>query len=150
MENKEFDTSLLKDKALAEAILGKENLVQWETQQVSETDSFFLAQQANILKRIQKKKAHIISLRNLGKIAIAASLLTIIATTYILVNKPTPVVATELVKIEEISSDEIENYVNANELIAATDWSSELNEEAAIYEASTMSSNTKNDSNTTD
>jgi hypothetical protein len=151
MENSEKDISLREDKALVEALFSKESLMQFNENQQQSNDSFFEQQQASILKAIGQQKARIIIFGKYGKIAVAASILAIIATSYLYIQASKQSTATvEYVKIEEIPSEEIENYVNANELIAEIDWSTEIDEAAEIFDETTININSNKDTNKTE
>jgi|LakMenE18May11ns_1017448.scaffolds.fasta_scaffold9331862_2 hypothetical protein len=151
MENSEKDISLREDKALVEALFSKESLMQFNENQQQSNDSFFEQQQASILNAIGQQKARIIIFGKYGKIAVAASILAIIATSYLYIQASKQSTATvEYVKIEEIPSEEIENYVNANELIAEIDWSTEIDEAAEIFDETTININSNKDTNKTE
>ena len=151
MENSEKDISLKEDKALVEALFSKESLMQFNENQQQSNDSFFEQQQASILNAIGQQKARIIIFGKYGKIAVAASILAIIATSYLYIQASKQSTATvEYVKIEEIPSEEIENYVNANELIAEIDWSTEIDEAAEIFDETTININSNKDTNKTE
>jgi hypothetical protein len=151
MENSEIDISLREDKALVEALFSKESLMQFNENQQQSNDSFFEQQQASILNAIGQQKARIIIFGKYGKIAVAASILAIIATSYLYIQASKQSTATvEYVKIEEIPSEEIENYVNANELIAEIDWSTEIDEAAEIFDETTININSNKDTNKTE
>jgi len=151
MENSEKDISLREDKALVEALFSKESLMQFNENQQQSNDSFFEQQQASILKAIGQQKARIIIFGKYGKIAVAASILAIIATSYLYIQASKQSTATvEYVKIEEIPSEEIENYVNANELIAEIDWSTEIDEAAEMFDETTININSNKNTNKTE
>jgi hypothetical protein len=151
MENSEKDISLREDKALVEALFSKESLMQFNENQQQSNDSFFEQQQASILNAIGQQKARIIIFGKYGKIAVAASILAIIATSYLYIQASKQSTATvEYVKIEEIPSEEIENYVNANELIAEIDWSTEIDEAAEMFDETTININSNKDTNKTE
>jgi hypothetical protein len=151
MENSEKDISLREDKALVEALFSKESLMQFNENQQQSNDSFFEQQQASILNAIGQQKARIIIFGKYGKIAVAASILAIIATSYLYIQaSKQSTVTVEYVKIEDIPSEEIENYVNANELIAEIDWSTEIDEAAEMFDETTININSNKDTNKTD
>ena len=151
MENSEKDISLREDKALVEALFSKESLMQFNENQQQSNDSFFEQQQASILNAIGQQKARIIIFGKYGKIAVAASILAIIATSYLYIQASKQSTATvEYVKVEDIPSEEIENYVNANELIAEIDWSTEIDEAAEIFDETTININSNKDTNKTE
>ena len=112
MENSEKDISLKEDKALVEALFSKESLMQFNENQQQSNDSFFEQQQASILNAIGQQKARIIIFGKYGKIAVAASILAIIATSYLYIQASKQSTATvDHVKHEEIPTEEIENLV---------------------------------------
>jgi hypothetical protein len=151
MENNEQQNSLQEDKDLVEGLFSKEALMQFEENQMQSSASFFENQQATILKAVGKKKAATLMIGQWGKLAIAASLLAMVATAYIFMKEdPQSSSTVQYVKIEEIPSDEIENYVNNNELIAEIDWASEINEEAEIFEEANLNNTTNKDTNKTE
>lgn len=151
MENSEKDISLKEDKALVEALFSKESLMQFNENQQQSNDSFFEQQQASILNAIGQQKARIIIFGKYGKIAVAASILAIIATSYLYIQaSKQSTVTVEYVKIEDIPSEEIENYVNANELIAEIDWSTEIDEAAEMFDETTININSNKDTNKTE
>jgi len=151
MENSEKDISLREDKALVEALFSKESLMQFNENQQQSNDSFFEQQQASILKAIGQQKARIIIFGKYGKIAVAASILAIIATSYLYIQaSKQSTITVEYVKIEDIPSEEIENYVNANELIAEIDWSTEIDEAAEMLDETTININSNKDTNKTE
>ncbi len=151
MENSEKDISLKEDKALVEALFSKESLMQFNENQQQSNDSFFEQQQASILNAIGQQKARIIIFGKYGKIAVAASILAIIATSYLYIQASKQSTATvEYVKIEDIPSEEIENYVNENELIAEIDWSTEIDEAAEMFDETTININSNKDTNKTE
>jgi len=151
MENSEKDISLREDKALVEALFSKESLMQFNENQQQSNDSFFEQQQASILNAIGQQKARIIIFGKYGKIAVAASILAIIATSYLYIQaSKQSTVTVEYVKIEDIPSEEIENYVNANELIAEIDWSTEIDEAAEMFDETTININSNKDTNKTE
>jgi hypothetical protein len=151
MENTEKDISLIEDKALAEAIFSKETLMQFTENQQQVSNAFFDHQQASILNAIGKQKAKVIVFAKYRRMAVAASLLAIVATTYLYIQSSKQTTATvEYVKIEEIPSEDIENYVNSNELIAEIDWSTEIDEAAEMFDETTININSNKDTNKTE
>ena len=74
--------------------------------------------------------------------------MAIIATSYLYIQASKQSTATvEYVKVEDIPSEEIENYVNANELIAEIDWSTEIDEAAEMFDETTININSNKDTN---
>lgn len=150
MENNFKENNLEQDKALIEALFGKETLMDFDENQMQSSDTFFQKQQAAILKAVGKPKSKIILLSNWSKLAVAASFMAIVVTSYLIIQRNTQTESvTEFVKIEEIPSEEIEYYVNNNEMIAEIDWSSEIIEEAEIYDDVILNDITNKDTNNT-
>lgn len=150
MENNFKENNLEQDKALIEALFGKETLMDFDENQMQSSDTFFQKQQAAILKAVGKPKSKIILLSNWSKLAVAASFMAIVVTSYLIIQRNTQTESvTEFVKIEEIPSEEIEHYVNNNEMIAEIDWSSEIIEEAEIYDDVILNDITNKDTNNT-
>ena len=83
MENKEIDNSIIEDKVLAEALFTKAALARFDENQKQLDPYFFDNQSASIVNSLKKKKGKILKLGSYGKIAIAASFLTIIALGYL-------------------------------------------------------------------
>ena len=67
-------------------------------------------------------------MHDIGKLAIAAVFLCVIASAFIFINDRTKN-NTELATINlvDIPNEEIESYINSNELIAEIDWQAEIN-----------------------
>jgi hypothetical protein len=150
--NNQQDRTLLEDKALANELFSKEALTQYDANTELMPADYFDYQTSTILKKIKRKKALQFKIGLFSKIAIAASLITIMVASYKYYQKkdiidPNPV----MVKIEEISTDELEAYVNSNELIIEADLQTAINEEAIIIStinddsASNLDSNSVND-----
>ena len=149
MENLSKDTSLREDKALAEALLGMGALAELNKAQKMEEPAFFEQQSAAILNKLTPhQKALPKTIGYWSRIAIAASFLGLVTCTYFLTtnNQPKNTNAV-LVKMDEIPSSEIENYINEIELIAEVDWAGEINEEATHLDASGININLQKDSN---
>lgn len=131
------DNTILDDKAMAEALLGKDALVAMEASNQEVPLDYFNQFEKRTLHAIQKNKmnASIFHIGKYARLAIAASFLIIAATTFIYkqTNNSNYINATAL-NIQEIPNDEIDAYVNANEWIAEIDWQSEINKEGANME----------------
>ena len=151
MKNKIEDTSLIQDKALANALFGKEALDAFETNNKLVEADYFDQQATSILKATKNKKAGLFTIGSFSKLAIAAALLSIVATTYVYLqmNKKTEEVPA-FVKLEEIPDSEMENYLNSNEALAEIDWQTEINNEAENLETLDLNIPAKKDSNKTE
>ena len=148
MNNKIEDISLSEDKDLANALFGKEALANFEANNKLVEADYFDQQVAIILKATKNKKAPVFKMGNFSKLAIAASLLTMVATTYLYLqkNKESQTVPA-YVKIEEIPDAEIENYLNSNEELAEIDWQTQINNEAENLETLDLNLPANKDSN---
>ena len=129
------DITLKEDKAQIEALFGKQSLAQFKEEQQATSDSFFDTQAAQILASIrknQKKKSKLYSIGTFRQLAIAASFIIFIAATYIFIqSKQQNEIAK--VSIEEIPTEEIDNYLVSNDWVNELDWeNTTLKEELPI------------------
>lgn len=129
MEQEEIDIELLSDKAFIEALVSKEALNKMDAK-VQEVPSNYFNEFPNAVLqtiRAEKNKTKIIRFTAFKKIAIAAAVLLITATGYIFSDK---IIKnkneTAIVNIEEITDEEIEHYVESNELYVEADWQSDI------------------------
>ncbi len=138
MQTNQNDIELLEDKAKAEAIFGNSVLAQLEEMNNQVPLDYFNQFEARALHAIKKNKtkATIFNIGKYAQLAVAASLLIIAATTfaYIQSNKSEPPASIAL-NMQEIPSEEIDSYVNANEEIAEIDWQSEISKEGTNLES---------------
>ncbi len=148
MNNKLEDMSLSEDKALANALFGKEVLSKFEAHNRLVEEDYFDRQAALIIKATKNKKAPLFKIGSYRKLAIAAALLTIVATTYLYLqkNRETETVPA-YVKLEEIPISEMENYLNSNEALAEIDWQTQINNEVENLETLELNSPANKDSN---
>ena len=120
------------DKIIVEDILSKEDLTHYNLSQLEVPTGYFesfpekVLGQINASKKNNKSKIHFI--HGFGKLAIAAALLFVIASTFIFINDRTKS-NTELATINlvDVPNEEIESYINSNEFIAEIDWQTEIN-----------------------
>lgn len=148
MEQEDIDIELLSDKATIEALLSKEALNNMDAKVQEVPSNYFNEFPNTVLQaiRAEKNKTKIIHFTAFKKIAIAAAVLLITATGYIFSDKILQnknEIAT--VNIEEITSEEIESYVELNQLYAEADWQSEIDNTSPELELNYISSN--NDTN---
>ena len=134
----DLDNELNSDKALAEALLGKEALNMLDAKIQEVPNDYFNEFPNSVLRAIRSEnsKTKIIHIGTISKIAIAAAILLITATGYIfsdkiLTNKNE--IAT--VNIEEITNEEIEKYVESNEFFVEVDWQSEVDNASTEFES---------------
>ena len=148
MENIEIDNSIIEDKGLAEALFTKAALARFNENQKQLDPYFFDNQSASIVNSLKKKKGKILKIGSYGKIAIAASFLTIIALGYLYLktNKKIETVPV-IVKIEEIPTSEIEAYLNSNELLAEADLQLVMKEEEIDFTSEASSAATNQETN---
>ena len=137
MQPTDNDITLIEDKAQIEALFGKQSLAQFEEEQQAKSDSFFDTQVAQILADIrknQKKKSKLYAIGSFRQLAIAASFIIFIAATYIFIqSKQQNEIAK--VSIEEISNEEIDNYLVSNDWVNELDWENTTLKEALPIEA---------------
>ncbi len=137
MQPTEKDITLNEDKAQIEALFGKQFLAQFEEEQQARSDSFFDTQAAQILadiRKYQKKKSKLYAIGSYRQLAIAASFIIFIAATYIFIqSKQQNEIAK--VSIEEIPTEEIDNYLVSNDWVNELDWENTTLKEALPIEA---------------
>jgi len=126
MEQKKIDTALEDDKLMVEQLFSKEALVNYDKSVSEVPASYFEAFPEKIQQRIANNKPKVFFLTPLGKMAIAAIFIFVVSSTFIFLNSSADKNLTlSAISIQDISNDEIEDYVNANEWIADIDLPSE-------------------------
>lgn len=137
MKQDDIDNELYSDKALTEALVGKEALKMLDAKIQEVPDHYFNEFPNTVLKAIHSEdsKTKIIQFGVFSKIAITATLLLIAATGYIYYEKILPK-ASEIasVNIQELTSEVIENYIESNEFFVEVDWQSEIDKSSAELE----------------
>ena len=122
MQPMDNDITLNEDKAQVEALFGKKALTHFEEAQQATSDAFFDIQAAQILAGLKKKgKAKIYTIGSFRQLAIAASFIIFIAATYIFIQSKKQD-AMAKVTIEEIPTEEINNYLVSNDWLNELDW----------------------------
>jgi len=145
MQPMDNDITLNEDKAQVEALFGKKALTEFEEAQQATSDAFFDIQAAQILAGLnKKKKAKIYRINSFRKLAIAASFIIFIAATYIFIESKKQNEFAK-VKIEEIPTAEIDNYLVSNDWENELDWENTTLKEDAHIE--TLSNTILKDSN---
>lgn len=148
MQKRDNDMELQVDKLRTEALFNKAVLDQWDTSNKAVPHNYFNAFEANTLHTIQniQPKAKIVSLSTWKRIAVAASFLAFITSTYWWMEKhASNNNSIAVLNIQQIPTEEIDAYIHANDWIADVDWQTELNnEEIDIPSLNTVF---KNDSN---
>lgn len=137
MQQEQYDNNILSDKALANTLFGKDTLGAFDAKQKEVPFNYFEDFESTMAKAVGKKNklAPIFSISKFGKIAIAASLLTIATTAYLFIspNHKTEEIAIN-VDIKDIPTVEIDEYVNSNEIVAEIDWQDEINAESSTLD----------------
>ena len=126
MEQKKINTTLEEDQIMVERLFSKEALANYDKSASSVPMSYFETFPEKLQQRIANNKPQLFFLTPLGKMAIAAVFLVIVSSTFIFLNnnvsKKSIMVS---ISMQDISNDEIEAYVDANEWMAEIDWQSE-------------------------
>ena len=126
MEQKKINTTLEEDQLMVERLFSKEALANYDKSASSVPASYFETFPEKLQNRIANNKPKVFFLTPLGKMAIAAIFLFVVSSTFIFLNnsvsKKSAMVS---ISMQDISNDEIEAYVDANEWMADIDWSSE-------------------------
>ena len=126
MEQKKINTTLEEDQLMVERLFSKEALANYDKSASSVPASYFETFPEKLQNRIANNKPKIFFLTPIGKMAIAAALLLVVASTFIFLNKGVDKnLELSSLTIQDISNDEIEAYVDANEWMVDIDWSSE-------------------------
>ena len=131
---------LKQDQQWVESIIEKDHLNRFNSTNTDAPINYFESFPDRLMQRIQMEKNNhtkpslfkMFFLQPYGKIAVAASFILIVAGTYLLntANKA----KTVTVSIQEISIDEMKNYVNNNEAIAELDFDYVIKKESASLE----------------
>jgi hypothetical protein len=126
MEQKKIDTALEDDQLMVERLFSKEALANYDKSASSVPASYFETFPEKLQNRIANNKPKIFFLTPIGKMAIAAAFILVVASTFIFLNSSTDNnLELSTITINDISNDEIEAYVDANEWMAEIDWQSE-------------------------
>ena len=138
MNNNKENIEILNDKALVENLISKQVLNNYEANQFEVPANYFQQFETQVLSKVGKEnkaKKSSFFIPKWGQIAVAASFFTIIATTYLWLqsNDHEQTVASNI-SIQEITTTEIDAYVNENEAIAEIDWQAEINKETSNLE----------------
>ena len=129
MQPDNIHNELEQDQALVESLFKKTDLAAFNSKLQATPAHYFDSFSATTLQKIkQAPTKKVIHLSTFSKWAIAASFIAISVSTYLFypkdANNKTEIAA---VQINELSNEEIETYVTANEVIAEVDWQGELN-----------------------
>jgi hypothetical protein len=138
MQKNTENIGLLEDKALVEKWFPSDALASLEAKRRNVPAGYFEQFEINILREIQqtKKVKPIFTISKWGQIAIAASFFTIIATTYLLMEVNNKIEASGYpVSLNDITTSEIDSYINENEELAEIDWQSEITKEGKNLES---------------
>jgi len=135
------DKDILKqDQQWVESIIEKDHLNRFNSTNTDAPINYFESFPDRLMQRIQMEKNNntnpsffkMFFLQPYGKIAIAAAFILIVAGTYLFSNANKA--KTETVSIQEISIDEMKNYVSNNEAIAELDFDYIIKKESASLE----------------
>lgn len=126
MEQKKINTTLEEDQIMVERLFSKEALANYDKSASSVPASYFETFPEKLQQRIANNKPQLFFLTPLGKMAIAAVFLVIVSSTFIFLNNSVSKKSIMVsISMQDISNDEIEAYVDANEWMADIDWQSE-------------------------
>ena len=126
MEQKKINTTLEEDQIMVERLFSKEALANYDKSASSVPTSYFETFPEKLQQRIANNKPQLFFLTPLGKMAIAAVFLVIVSSIFIFLNNSVSKKSIMVsISMQDISYDEIEAYVDANEWMAEIDWQSE-------------------------
>lgn len=137
MENKNIQNNIGEDKQLVEQIFSKEAFDSFEDKNLKVPAHYFENFEARVLNSIHasNQKTPIFRLSKWSQLAIAASFLTIIVSSYVFFQSNTYQQQNQsMVSLQEIPTAEIDAYVSTNEWVAEIDWQEEINIESAGLE----------------
>ena len=137
MQQEHNDNTLLDEKALANSLFSEAALSAFEAKQSQVPNEYFEHFENQIMLEVKKSgsSAFILNISKFGKIAIAASLLTIATTAYFFIpsyNKADDIALN--INLQDIPTAEIDEYVNSTEIVAEIDWQEEINNESSSLE----------------
>jgi len=140
------ENSLEQDRAWAESLLNKQNLDQFNLSRTEPPIHYFETFADQLMSRIEAEKVQKLEKKNakifflpffmqpFNRLSIAVAFIIVIGGTFIFLNNSvskkthTPIVANNI-SIQELSSEEIESYVDANEWIAEIDIQAAMQKE---------------------
>ncbi len=126
MEANNINIELNTDKLAAEQLFSKQDLAHFNLEKMEVPSDYFDTFSDKVLDRISKNKPSVFYLTTYGKMAIAAVFIFVMASAFIFLNNYSKVKSDlAVISIQDISNEEIESYVNANEWIAEMDWQTE-------------------------
>ena len=138
--------SLEQDRAWAESLLNKQNLSQLNTSTTEAPLNYFESFPDQLMNRIESEKRQKLEKKNakifflpsfmqpLNRLAIAAAFIIVVGGSFIFLNNSVSkktqagIVANDI-SIQELSNEEIESYVDANEWIAEIDVQAQMQKE---------------------
>jgi hypothetical protein len=137
MEPRKTDTALENDQLMVEQLFSKAALANYDKSVSVVPKDYFETFPEKLQQRIANNKPKVFFLTPIGKMAIAAIFLLVVSSTFIFLNSTVDKNLTLAgITIQDISNDEIEAYVDANEWLADIDWPSEAfkpNAEVEIF-----------------
>jgi predicted house-cleaning NTP pyrophosphatase (Maf/HAM1 superfamily) len=139
-------SSLEQDRAWAESLLNKQNLSQFNLSTTEAPLNYFESFPDQLMNRIESEKRQKLEKKNakifflpsfmqpLNRLAIAAAFIIVVGGSFIFLNNSVSkktqagIVANDI-SIQELSNEEIESYVDANEWIAEIDVQAQMQKE---------------------
>jgi hypothetical protein len=127
MEQEKIDAGLENDQLMVERLFSKEALANYDKSASEVPASYFEAFPEKLQHRIANNMPKLFFLTPIGKMAIAAVFVFVVASTFLFLNKEVDKnIALSTITFNDISNEEIEAYVDANEWMADIDWQSEV------------------------
>jgi len=138
--------SLEQDRAWAESLLNKQSLNQFNLSKTDAPIHYFESFAEKLMSRIESEKRQKIEKKNakifflpsfmqpLSRLAIAAAFIIVVGGSFIFLNNSVskktqaPIVANDI-SLQELSNEELESYVDANEWIAEIDVQAQMQKE---------------------
>jgi len=143
MENKEQIKEIEDDKALVEALLSESVLIDFNKKQ-QETPSYYFERFPDDLLMKIKAQQKPVPVFHIGKMAVAAAVIFLVATTYFFIEKSNQNLQKESIALHEIPTAELDSYVNNNEWVAEAELQNEINNLGINFESNNLSKDSSN------
>jgi len=150
MSQKTENTTLSADKASVEALFSTASLTAYDVKIKNVAPDYFTNFEAKLLVQIAKshKVKPFFTIPKWSKIAIAASIISLILTGYLFIqNSQHNTDLANQITLQDISTAEMDAYLNENESLVEIDWQHEINKEGKNLE--TLKTPISKDSNNT-
>ena len=140
-----IEKDLAEDRAWAESLLNKQSLSQFNLSKTDAPFNYFDSFSDKVMQRIEREKIEKTNskifflpsfMRPINKWAVAAAFIIVVGGSFIFLNnsvskKTEASIVDNNISLQDLSSEEIETYVDANEWIAEIDVQTQMQKENA-------------------